>query len=85
MLLPHLNDLLIRCVRTEVDAMVVVAAVATSMARCTGCRTPSSRAYSRYRHRLADAAVAGRRMALRLVVRRFFCVDADCRAKTFAE
>ncbi|WP_433755649.1 ISL3 family transposase [Nocardia sp. CA-135398] len=61
------------------------AAVATSMARCTGCGTSSSRVHSRYRRRLADAAVAGQRMVLRLVVRRFFCVNTDCRAKTFAE
>ncbi|MFE9324184.1 ISL3 family transposase [Nocardia sp. NPDC006982] len=41
--------------------------------------------HSRYRRRLADAAVAGRKMVLRLMVRRFFCVNTDCRAHTFAE
>lgn len=65
--------------------MIVDAAVATSMAPCTECGTPSSRVYSRYRRQLADAAVAGRGIVLRLVVRRFFCVNADCRATTFAE
>ncbi|MGO4649966.1 ISL3 family transposase, partial [Nocardia sp. 2YAB30] len=54
-------------------------------ARCAGCGTLSSRVHSRYRRRLADAAVSGRRMVLRLVARRFFCVNASCRAKTFAE
>ncbi|MFI2477842.1 ISL3 family transposase [Nocardia xishanensis] len=41
--------------------------------------------HSRYQRRLADAAIAGRVVVLRLVVRRFFCVNDDCPAKTFAE
>ncbi|WP_232535605.1 transposase family protein [Nocardia terpenica] len=61
------------------------AVVATSTARCGGCGTLSGRVHSRYRRQLADAAVAGRKMVLRLVVRRFFCVNTGCRARTFAE
>ncbi|MEV6340637.1 transposase family protein [Nocardia vinacea] len=61
------------------------AAVATSTARCPGCETVSARVHSRYRRRLADAAVAGRAMILRLVVRRFFCPKISCAARTFAE
>jgi transposase len=34
---------------------------------------------------LADAAAAGRRVAILLRVRRFFCDDTDCPVKTFAE
>ncbi|MFE9328705.1 transposase [Nocardia sp. NPDC052278] len=34
---------------------------------------------------MADAAVAGRTMVLSLVVRRFFCRNNECAAKTFAE
>jgi transposase len=41
--------------------------------------------HSRYQRRLADAAVAGRRVVLRLGVRRFFCEDPDCPAQTFTE
>lgn len=40
---------------------------------------------SRYARRLADAVVAGRRLVIRLQVRRFFCDTADCPAVTFAE
>lgn len=65
--------------------MVVEAAVATSTARCPGCETVSARVHSRYRRRLADAAVAGHAMILRLVVRRFFCPKISCAARTFAE
>jgi hypothetical protein len=41
--------------------------------------------HSRYERRLADAAVAGRRMEIRLRVRRFFCDGEDCGVRTFAE
>ncbi|WP_373283244.1 transposase family protein [Nocardia vinacea] len=41
------------------------------MAQCPQCATVSGRVHSRYQRRLADAAVAGREMALHLVVRRF--------------
>ncbi|MGW4774921.1 transposase family protein [Nocardia sp. NPDC004278] len=61
------------------------AAVATSTARCPGCETVSARVHSRYRRRLADASIAGRMMILRLVMRRFFCLNTSCAARTFAE
>lgn len=41
--------------------------------------------HSRYVRRLADAAVAGRRVEIQLRVRRFFCDDTDCPGTTFAE
>lgn len=43
----------------------------------------SSRVHSRYERRLADAAMAGTPVAIRLRVRRFFCDDQACPAVTF--
>ncbi len=54
-------------------------------ALCRFCGTGSLRIHSRYERRLADAAVAGRRVEIRLQVRRFFCDDGRCSARTFAE
>jgi transposase len=54
-------------------------------ARCPGCGGESSRVHSRYERRLADAAVAGRRVEIRLRVRRFFCDGEGCGVRTFAE
>jgi transposase len=54
-------------------------------ATCPSCGYLSSRVHSRYQRRLADAAIGGRRVVLRLRVRRFFCDDHGCRARTFAE
>jgi hypothetical protein len=41
--------------------------------------------HSRYQRRIADAAVGGRRVVLRLGVRRLFCDHPDCQARTFTE
>jgi transposase len=41
--------------------------------------------HSRYGRLLADAAIGGRRVVIRLRVRRFFCGWPDCPAVTFAE
>ena len=40
--------------------------------------------HSRYERRLADAAIGGRRVVIRLTVRRFFCPFPDCKRRTFA-
>jgi hypothetical protein len=41
--------------------------------------------HSRYRRRLADAPIGGRPVEIVLRVRRFFCDNAGCPARTFAE
>lgn len=52
---------------------------------CPGCGGESARVHSRYVRTLADAAVAGRPVEIRLRVRRFFCDGQDCGVRTFAE
>jgi hypothetical protein len=52
---------------------------------CPGCGGESSRVHSRYERGLADAAVAGRRVEIRLRVRRFFCDGEGCGVRTFVE
>ncbi|HEY0808101.1 MAG TPA: ISL3 family transposase [Pseudonocardiaceae bacterium] len=52
---------------------------------CAGCGQESAGVHSRYDRRVADAAVAGRRVVLRLRVRRFVCRNHDCQIRTFAE
>jgi hypothetical protein len=52
---------------------------------CPCCGAGSARVHSRYERRLADAAVAGRRVEIQLRVRRFFCENTRCSARTFAE
>ena len=52
---------------------------------CPPCGAARARVHSRYERRLADAAVGGRRVVIRLQVRRLFCDVPDCPERTFAE
>jgi transposase len=52
---------------------------------CPACGTVSARVHSRYGRTLADVAMGGRYVLLRLRVRRFFCGNPGCPAVTFAE
>jgi transposase len=54
-------------------------------AACPACGTVSGQVHSRYDRRLADAPVGGRRVMIRLTVRRFFCAAPGCKRTTFAE
>ncbi|WP_371106178.1 MULTISPECIES: transposase family protein [Streptomyces] len=66
--------------------MVALAARAVSReAPCPGCGCTSSRVHGRYRRRLADLAVAGRKVVIDLLVRRFLCGTPECGRRTFVE
>ena len=52
---------------------------------CPACGVPSRRVHRRYERRLPDTAVAGQETLIQLRVRRFFCGNAACVKKTFAE
>jgi transposase len=54
-------------------------------AECTRCGHTAARVHSNYRRHLADAPIGGRPVDIALQVRRFFCDNAGCRARTFAE
>jgi transposase len=65
--------------------VVITARIRADQAACHHCGQSSSRVHSRYERRLADAAMAGTAVAIRLRVRRFFCDDETCPAVTFVE
>jgi len=52
---------------------------------CPQCNTPSRRVHSRYPRILQDLPWAGMPMILRFSTRRFFCDNADCGQRIFAE
>lgn len=45
----------------------------------------SARVHGGYRRRLADLAIAGRRIVIDLAVRRFRCRGSECGRRTFVE
>lgn len=57
----------------------------TAGARCPGCGSWSGRVHGSYLRFPADLPVAGRRVVLRLRVRRFTCEDVSCGRRTFVE
>jgi transposase len=67
------------------DLMTITARTGTREAACPGCGSLSERVHGGYQRRLADAAVAGRRTVIDLLVRRFLCPAATCVRKTFVE
>jgi transposase len=84
-LLPHLAGVIIEEVVAAAGLLLVLARARVITAECPQCGTVSGRVHSRYQRRLADAAVGGRQVEIRLAVRRFFCPDPGCKRKTFAE
>jgi transposase len=63
----------------------IEAATTSAHAVCSGCGTGSVRVHSRYLRRLTDTGIGGREVQIVLTVRRFFCDQAGCDKKTFAE
>jgi transposase len=84
-LLPHLAGVIVEGVVAAAGLLLVLARAKAGEAACPACGAVSVRVHSRYARRLADAAVGGRPVVIRLTVRRFFCACAACKRRTFAE
>ena len=84
-LLPYLAGAVVEGVVAPAGLLLVLARARAEMAACPGCGALSGRVHSRYGRRLADGAIGGRRVVIRLTVRRFFCSVPGCERRTFAE
>jgi DNA-directed RNA polymerase subunit N (RpoN/RPB10) len=84
-LLPHLAAVAIERVEQAAGAVLVWAHARVREVACYTCGHAASRVHSRYDRRLADAAISGQMVVLRLRVRRFFCDTTECGVHTFAE
>jgi transposase len=82
---PHLADLHVDKIEDLGNAVLVTARSRAAEAACHQCGMSSARVNSRYRRQLHDLAAGGRPVLIDLEVRRFFCVNAECGARTFAE
>jgi transposase len=65
--------------------VIIRASSETSKAACPRCGRESERVHSRYERGVDDASIGGLATLLRLRVRRFFCDNRDCPARTFVE
>jgi transposase len=84
-LLPHLAAAVAEKAELAGARLCIWARARAEQASCPGCGRFSVRVHSRYQRRLADAAIGGRPVLIRLTVRRFFCPAPDCPVITFAE
>jgi transposase len=84
-LLPHLAGLVIDGLQRVGGLVRLAARVAVGTASCPGCGQPSSRVHGKYRRTLTDAAIAGMRVLIELLVRRFRCRNGECATVTFVE
>src|SRR5579859_316488 len=68
------------------DALLIVRVFSTSLlACCPHCAQPSSRIHGRYVRTVSDLPCVGRRVVLKLPVRKFLCLTAACPHKIFTE
>ena len=76
-----------RLVRTDFDGMTLTLGIATTNpnASCPACGGESWRVHSRYTRLLAEEPAFGRRVRLRMAVRRFLCPDSGCPRRIFVE
>ena len=84
-LLPHLTQAVVERAELAGRRLCLWARARAGQASCPACGRFSGRVHSRYQRRLADAAIGGRPVVIRLTVRRFFCAAPGCPVTTFAE
>ena len=85
MLLPHLTAVIVEEAEVSGGCLWLRVRARADSACCPRCGCSSGKVHSTYQRRLADAAIGGRRVRIRLRVRRFFCGNPVCPARTFAE
>ena len=67
------------------DRLTIVVAQGQNAAACPDCAAPSLRVHSRYERMVADLPWQGRTVTLRVLTRRFRCLNPDCPRATFSE
>lgn len=70
---------------SEGDTVLLLLSSKTAAADCPLCTRPSRRIHSHYVRTLADLPWNGTPVRLRLTMRRFFCENAGCPRRIFAE
>jgi transposase len=84
-LLPHLAGLRLHDTAANDDGITLTLGARRRTAACPLCGRRARRMQSQYLRRVADLPIAGRRVALCLRVRRFFCRNRRCSRSIFAE
>lgn len=76
------SDLIVHEVDYEDDSFKMYATSSLDHGICPYCGHRSHSVHSRYVRTIQDLSILGRRVIMRLGVRKFFCRNRDCRRKT---
>ena len=79
------EGMLIEQVQMTENGLVIAVVATHPTSCCPHCSQPSSSIHSHYQRVLRDAPCAGQRVQLLLTVRKFYCRNAFCERKVFAE
>lgn len=85
LLLPSIADVSVLSLDVSHEAIRIDLCSTAAGAACPDCGSESTRVHSSYLRFPADVPSGGRRVLLRLRVRRFFCPESSCARRTFAE
>jgi transposase len=80
-----LSALVIEDVEDTGDVIRVRARTRDTAVACPGCRTETARVHGYHERTAADVPVGGRRVVVRVRVRRMRCPALDCKVQTFRE
>ena len=82
-----LPDENLRYISHEIEngSILIRAESVRTEALCPHCGTVSAKVHSRYSRRLQDLPIQGRKVRIHFENKKYFCVDRDCRHRTFAE
>ena len=83
--LPLLEGMVIGQVEIAESQLTVEVISTQPFARCPGCGSPSDHVHCQYQRTVHDVPCGGRRVVLRLGVRKFFCRVPTCPRNVFAE
>jgi transposase len=83
--LPLPEGMLIEQIQQTDSQLTVIVISTRAEATCPGCGCLSEHVHSQYQRTVNDVPCGGRRVVLRLCVRKFFCLQLCCQRKVFAE
>lgn len=84
-LLPDCPELAIQNFDFQNQVITLSLRTTQSTALCPVCATTQTRVHSRYTRTLADLAWVGFSLGWRILVRRFFCTNSECKRSIFTE
>jgi hypothetical protein len=85
LMFPACADLLLEEISREGQTLFLTVRSTRRALACPDCAQESMQVHSRYPRTLADVSLMDYAAVLRIQVRRFFCSNAACARKTFAE